>query len=61
MAGESLGLDVICLRYRSAVHRLANEMIVFSGHKLFAQKNPSKWGLSVSFQKSQFLAQNVVY
>lgn len=42
-------------------YRLANEMVVFSGHKLFAQKNPPKWGLAVSFQKAQFLAENVVY
>lgn len=61
MAGESLGFDVMFMRYSSAVHRLVNEMIIFSGHKLFAQKNPSKWGLSLSFQKAQFLAQNVVY
>lgn len=61
MAGESLSFDVTCLRYRSAGHRLANEIIVFSGHKLFAQKNPPKSGLAVSFQKAQFLAENVVY
>lgn len=61
MAGKSLGFDVMGLRYKSAVHRLANEIIAFSGHKLFPQKYPSKWGLAVSFQKAQFLAENVVF
>lgn len=54
VAGESLGFDVMCLRCRSAAHRLANEVIVFSGHKLFAQKNPSKWGLPGVSRKPSF-------
>lgn len=56
VAGESLGLDVICLRYRSAVHMLANEMIVLfqgtnclprripqNGACLCLSRNPSFW------------------